>query len=266
MKAEGTYLEKILARTVADLPARKKQRPLDKLRVLANAAPKPVPFEQALRRASPARIIAELKRKSPSKGFIDRDLDVPQTAKDYAAGGAVALSVLTEGPHFAGTLEDLSRARQGCKLPLLRKDFIVDEYQVVEARANGASAVLLIVAALDDAQLRGFSKLCRDLQLDALVEVHDEAELTRALDAGAVLVGINNRDLRTFEVDLATTERLAPIAKRAGSFVVSESGLQTPDDVRRLASAGADAFLVGEALLLAASRVDAVRALVRSVG
>jgi indole-3-glycerol phosphate synthase len=265
MKATGTYLEKILARTVADLPARKVKKPLPMMRVLANAAPKPVPFEQSLRRAPTARIIAELKRKSPSKGFIDRDLDVTQTAKDYADGGAVALSVLTEGPNFAGTLEDLGRARQGCKLPLLRKDFIVDEYQIVEARVNGASAILLIVAALENKQLVDFLKLSRELALDALVEVHDPAELDRALDTGAALIGINNRDLRTFQVDLGTTERLAPTAAKSGAFVVAESGIQTPADVKRLAAAGAEAFLVGESLLLAASRADAVRSLVGSL-
>lgn len=261
MKGEGTYLERILARTIADLPARKKQRPLATLRILAGAAPKPVPFEQSVRRAPAARIIAELKRKSPSKGFIDRDLDVPQTAKDYAAGGAAALSVLTEGPHFAGSLDDLSRARQGCKLPLLRKDFVVDEYQLVEARVNGASAILLIVAALDDTQLRDFLKLARELTLDALVEVHDSAELNRALDSGAGMIGINNRDLKTFQVDLETTGRLAPTAARAGALVVAESGIQTPDDVKRLAASGAEAFLVGESLLLAGDRAEAVRAL-----
>ena len=241
MTAEGTYLEKILARTVADLPARKKQKPLPMLRVLANAAPKPVPFEQSLRRSPAARIIAELKRKSPSKGFIDRDLNITETAKDYAAGGAVALSVLTEGPNFAGALEDLGRARQGCKLPLLRKDFIVDEYQVVEARVNGASAILLIVAALDQKQLNDFLKLSRELALDALVEVHDRAELDRALDSGAGLAGINNRDLKTFNVDLTTTEQLAPTAAKSGALVVAESGIQTPADVKRLAAAGAEA-------------------------
>jgi indole-3-glycerol phosphate synthase len=261
MKAEGTYLEKILARTVADLPARQKQRPLATLRVLAAAAPKPIPFEQSLRRTRPARIIAELKRKSPSKGFIDRDLDITQTAREFTAGGAAALSVLTEGPHFAGSLEDLARARQGSKLPLLRKDFILDEYQVVEARTNGASAILLIVAALEGSRLPELMKLAREMQLDALVEVHDHAELDRALDSGAGLIGINNRDLRTFQVDLATTERLAPIAARSGALVVAESGIQSAQDIRRLSGVGAEAFLVGESLLLAGSRTEAVRGL-----
>lgn len=265
MKAEGTYLERILARTTADLPARQKQKPIALLRTFAKAAPKPIPFEQSIRRASPARIIAELKRKSPSKGFIDRDLNIAETAADYQAGGAVALSVLTEGPHFAGTLEDLTRARQGCKLPLLRKDFIIDEYQIAEARVNGASAILLIIAALEGRKLAELLKQSREYGLDAIVEVHDAAELERALDSGAAIIGINNRDLRTFEVDLTTTERLAPVAAKAGTLVITESGIQTPEDVRRLAGAGAEAFLVGESLLRAGSRSDAVRALVRAL-
>jgi len=261
MKAQGTYLEKILARTAADLPARQKQKPLQILRVLAKAAPKPVPFEQTLRRAPAARIIAELKRRSPSKGFLDRDLDLTETAKEYSAGGAVAISVLTETPNFAGTLEDLGRARLGCKLPLLRKDFIIDEYQVVESRVNGASAILLIVAALEGKQLSDLLKLTREYGLDALVEIHDAAELERALDAGAGLIGINNRDLKSFAVDLAITERLAPAASKAGAFVVAESGIHTPADIKRLAQAGAEAFLVGESLILAGNRTEAVQSL-----
>jgi indole-3-glycerol phosphate synthase len=262
MKAAGTYLEKILTRTAADLPARQKQKPLGMLRALAKAAPKSPPFEQTLRRTPAARIIAELKRKSPSKGFIDRDLDVAVTAQDYAKGGAAAISVLTEGPFFAGTLDDLSRVRQACSVPLLRKDFIIDPYQIVEARAHGAGAVLLIVAALDGKQLSEFIRLAREFELEALVEVHDAAELDRALDAGAAMIGINNRDLKTFEVDLGTTERLAPAAAKAGTLVVAESGIKGAGDIRRLAAAGADAFLVGETLLLAADRAKAVRELV----
>lgn len=264
MKAAGTYLAKILERTKADLPARKKAKAEPLLRTFAKSAPKTPGFEQTLRRTPPARIIAELKRKSPSKGFLDRDLDVTKTAKEYEAGGAAALSVLTEPAFFNGALEDLSRARAGCRLPLLRKDFIIDPYQIVEAKVGGASAVLLIVAALEDKELRDFLKLAREFDLDALVEVHDEAEMDRALDLGAPVVGINNRDLRTFEVDLGITERLAPKAAKAGALVVAESGIETPDDIRRLAKAGADAFLVGESLIRSAYRADAVKALVEA--
>lgn len=265
MKAQGTYLEKILTRTRADLPARMKQKPGALLSTLARAAPAQPGFEKALRQAPRAAVIAEIKRKSPSKGFLDRDLDPSVIAADYAEGGASALSVLTEPAFFNGSLEDLARARAGCKLPLLRKDFIVDEYQLFEARVSGASAVLLIVAALTPRELGALLRQARALSLDALVEVHDEEELYVALDAGATLVGINNRDLKTFEVDLAVTETLAPKAVKAGTLVVAESGIQTPEDVKRLAAAGAGAFLVGESLVRAGDRVAATRSLVEAL-
>jgi indole-3-glycerol phosphate synthase len=265
MKAAGTYLEKILARTRLDVEERKRLKAPALLKTLARSAPRPPGFETSLRAAKGARLIAELKRRSPSKGFIDRDLDVTQTARDYTTGGAAALSVLTEGAHFGGSLEDLSRARAGTGLPLLRKDFVLDEYQLSEARVAGASAVLLIVAALEARLLAALLKESRALGLEALVEVHDDAELDAALDAGAAMVGINNRDLRTFSVDLAVTERLAPRAAKAGTLVVAESGISTPDDLRRLASAGADAFLVGESLIRAADRAAATRALVSAL-
>lgn len=264
MKAQGTYLERILARTAADLPARQKHKPPAIMRTYAKAAPRVPSFEHALRHAAGVPLIAELKRKSPSKGFLDADLDIAQTATDYEQGGAAALSVLTEGPHFAGSIEDLGRARQGCKLPLLRKDFIIDPYQLSEARVGGASAVLLIVAALDDKQLPALLREARELGLESLVEVHDAGELDRALDAGAVMIGINNRDLKTFAVDLETTARLAPAARKAGCLVIAESGIKDPEDVRRLLAAGADAFLVGEALIAAADRKAATRALVEA--
>lgn len=265
MKADGTYLEKILTRTRADLPARIKKQPAAILKTFAAAAPRQPSFEKSLRDAKGAAIIAEIKRKSPSKGFLDADLDPALVAKDYAAGGASALSVLTETAFFNGSLEDLKRARGGCALPLLRKDFIVDEYQLLEARVAGASCVLLIVAALSPKELGALLKAARALSLDVLVEVHDEEELIIALDAGATIVGINNRSLKSFDVDLAVTERLAPKAAKAGTLVVAESGIATPADVRRLAAAGACAFLVGESLVRAGDRVQATRALVEAI-
>lgn len=265
MKAEGTYLEKILARTAADLPARKKAKSPTVLEAYAKGAPKPAGFEAALGAGGGARIIAEIKRRSPSQGDIDRDLDAPVIAREYEQGGAAAISVLTDSPFFAGTIEDLARTKNVTKVPLLRKDFIIDPYQLMEARVAGASAALLIVAALDGPKLFELMKAARELRLECLVEVHDDAELDRALDAGATLIGINNRDLRQFTVDLAVTERLAPRAIRSGSVVVAESGIKTADDVRRLAAAGAKGFLVGESLVRAGDRTQAVRELVAAL-
>lgn len=265
MKAEGTYLDKILQRTRADLPARMKQKPAALLKTLAKAAPAQPSFVAALKKAPGAAIIAEMKRKSPSKGFLDAEMNPGEIAADYESGGAAALSVLTEPAFFNGSLEDLARARSACRLPLLRKDFVVDEYQLIEARVQGASAALLIVAALTPKELKTFLKSSTELGLEALVEVHDRPELDRALEAGATLIGINNRDLRTFAVDLAVTETLAPIAVAAGALVVAESGVQGPDDIRRLHAVGARAFLVGETLMRAGDRVAATRELAGAI-
>jgi indole-3-glycerol phosphate synthase len=258
MKAQGTYLEKILARTATEIAARKKQKPLATLKVFAKAAPRSPPFEQTLRRSLPHRIIGELKRKSPAQGFLDRDLDLAVTAREYTEGGTAAVAVHTEGPFFGGSLEDLARARQGAKLPVLRLDFIVDEYQLVESRVNGASAVNLVVAALEKKQLPELMKAARELEIEPVVEVHDAGDLDRALDAGAGLIAINNRELAKGTVDLGVTETLAPAASRSGALVLSYGGILTADDVRRAAAAGAEAFIIGEALLKAASRSQAV--------
>ena len=257
MKAEGSYLQRILARTATEVAARKKQKPLPLLRAFAKAAPRPAPFEQTLRRAPPVRIIGELRRKNP-QGFIDRDLDLSLTATEFTQGGAVALSVVTEGPYFAGTIEDLGRARQGSKLPLLRRDFIIDEYQVVESRVNGASAIVLMASK----QLPELMRVTREMELDAVVEVRHAAELDQALDAGAAIVGINNRGLETLEIDLLITERLAAPAAKAGALVVSIGGISSQEDIKRLAAAGSDAFLIGEALLRSADRAAKTRELV----
>jgi indole-3-glycerol phosphate synthase len=193
-------------------------------------------------------VIAELKRRSPSKGEIRPDFDAVAIARAYQAGGAAALSVLTDERFFGGSLAVLEAVRAASSLPLLRKDFVIDSYQIDEARVAGADAVLLIVAALTPRTLSRLDEHARDLDLDVLVEVHDEAELEVAKTIGADLIGINNRDLKSFATDLAVTERLAKLVPE-GVLIVAESGISEPADVERLARAGATAFLVGESLM-----------------
>jgi indole-3-glycerol phosphate synthase len=228
----------------------------------AESSPVPRDFSGALRRPDGClAVIAEIKRRSPSKGALAPDLDPAVTARRYAAGGAAALSVLTDGPYFDGSLADLAAARAAVALPVLRKDFTLDPLQVVEARAAGADAVLLITAALpDDAQLGDLAATAAALGLAALVEVDDEAGLERALDAGATLVGVTNRNLRTFGEDLSTAERLAARIP-AGVVSVAESAIRSPADAQRMAEAGFDAVLVGEALVKAADPEAAVASL-----
>jgi indole-3-glycerol phosphate synthase len=219
---------------------------MQRLATQADGAPRG--FAEALRSAPAPRIVAEVKRRSPSKGEIRADFDPAAIAKSYGEAGAAALSVLTDERYFGGRLEYLGLARRAAGVPILRKDFVVDAYQIDEARAAGADAVLLIVAALDPAALQDLASHAAGRGLDALVEVHDERELDAALAIGATLLGVNNRDLRTFHTDLGVTERLAKRVPR-GSLLVSESGIFTHDDVRRLEAAGAQAFLVGESLM-----------------
>jgi len=243
------FLEGVLARKREELRRRKERIPEAELERFS--VPRPaLRLTDAL---SPPggllRIIAELKRASPSAGRI-AELDAAAQARTYARGGAAAVSVLTDGAGFGGSLEDLASVRGACGLPLLRKDFILDRYQLVEACAHGADAALLIVAALEPGALRELIAAAAELGLDALVEVHGEQELDAALEAGARIVGINNRDLRTFEVDLATTERLAPRIPEDVPFV-AESGIRSRADVVRLRRAGASNFLIGEALVRA---------------
>jgi indole-3-glycerol phosphate synthase len=228
----------------------------------AAAAPSPRDLAAALRRPDGRlAVIAEIKRRSPSKGALAPDLDPSATAAAYAKGGAAALSVLTDGPYFDGSLDDLRTARAAVPLPVLRKDFTLDPIQITEARAAGADAVLLIAAALpDDALLRDLLAVAGALGLTALVEVDDEAGLDRALAAGSAVVGITNRDLHSFAEDLTTAERLA--ARLPASVVaVAESAIRSPDDARRMADAGFDAVLVGEALVQAPDPAAAVAAL-----
>src|SRR5947209_5425340 len=234
-------------------------RTLDELQRAALAGPPVRPFRAAL--AAPGMgVIAEIKRRSPSKGDLAPDLVPAVLAKAYADGGADCLSVLTEVEFFGGAAADLAEARSAVDLPILRKDFTVSEADVYDARAMGADAVLLIVAALSQSELSTLRLLAHQLDMAALVEVHDEEELERALDAGAKLVGVNQRDLRTFEVDAGRAERLAE-AMPPGVVKVAESGIGDADDVRRLASGGYDAVLVGESLVTSAEPAAAVRML-----
>jgi indole-3-glycerol phosphate synthase len=210
-------------------------------------------FLAALRqpKSGSVALIAEVKKASPSAGVICKDFDPVRIAKEYEAGGASCLSVLTDEKFFQGSLDYLRQIRAAVKLPLLRKDFIIDERQILEAIEWGADAILLIVAILDDARLKRFHALAVEAGLAVLVEAHDEAELDRAVAIGAPLIGVNNRDLKTFKVDLATTERLAARLKRKAGvpLLVAESGIHTSADVRRLAKCGANAILVGESLI-----------------
>jgi indole-3-glycerol phosphate synthase len=205
-------------------------------------------------------VIAEFKRRSPSAGTLREDADVNAVVRAYERGGAAAVSVLTERPSFGGSLEDLRLARRACQLPILRKDFIIDPYQLHEARAAGADAVLLIVAALQDDEIAALQLAARELGLDVLVEVHDQAELGRALRAGAELIGINNRDLRDFTVDVQRTSQLIGQVP-AGTAVVSESGITTAQQLRALEQQGLDAVLVGELLMRAPDPEAALLAL-----
>ena len=246
-------LARILARKREEIGASIRQVPLAEMRRRAADAPTPRGFRAALEarigEGRPA-VIAEIKRASPSRGIIRQDFDPPRIAAGYERGGAAALSVLTDREFFQGSPEHLRAARTATSLPVLRKDFLIDPWQVHEARAMGADCVLLIVAALDDDSLRDLAELAREVGVDTLVEVHDEAELERALRIPAPLVGINNRDLRTFETSLATTERLAPRVP-VDRRTVTESGIASREDVAGLRARDVHAFLVGEAFMSA---------------
>jgi len=255
----GDLLADILERTEADLARAKQDVPLETLRQRLGPLNRGRPFSEALV-AEGISLIAEMKRASPSRGPIRPGASVTEIVRAYEAAGAAACSILTEGPHFQGSLDDLVEARSACSLPLLRKDFIIDPYQLVEARVAGADAVLLIVAALGPDRLDQLLRAAADLGLDCLVEVHDEEEVAIAIEAGAELVGVNNRDLHTFEVDLGTTFRLLPDIP-AGTVVVAESGISSRRDVIELENAGVDAILVGEALMRAEDPGEAIRAL-----
>ena len=217
-------------------------------------------FREALRRASGQAVIAELKKASPSKGLIRADFPVAELACDLAAAGAAALSVLTNEQYFQGSLRNLELASAAVPIPCLRKDFIVDPVQIIQARAHGADAILLIVAALSDGELEQLLACAREWQLDVLCEVHDGAELQRALDTGFDLIGVNNRNLHTFQVDLNTALQLAELMP-AEVVRVAESGIESAGDISRLRQAGYDGFLIGESLMRAPQPGDALREL-----
>ena len=253
----ATYLDKILAAHRATASA--DTRNVDELREQALRSSPPRPFGAPLRNER-LSVIAEIKRRSPSKGTLGGDVDPAEVAREYELGGAAALSVLTDEDHFGGSRQDLVLARAAGDLPVLRKDFCVDERHLYDARIMGADAVLLIVAALSDQELLRFSALAAELDLDALVEVHDEREAYRALEAGATIIGVNQRDLVTFEVD---HERAVRVGASLPTSVVriAESGVRGPRDAAVLHAAGFDAVLVGESVVTADDRVAAVRAL-----
>lgn len=253
-----TILDKILAQKVDEVATRQAKTPLKKVQNLARVACVPRHFDHALRAGEHVALIAEVKKASPSKGILIENFDPIIIAKTYADNGASAISVLTDTPFFMGDIAYLNQVRGTVRIPVLRKDFIIDPYQVYETRAEEADALLLIIAALDDAQLRDLHALTIELGMSALVEVHDETELDRALAIGATIIGVNNRNLHTFDVDLATTERLAKHIPD-GVILVAESGIFTPDDVLRMGQAGAHAILVGESLVKSGDMAEQVR-------
>lgn len=242
-------LDQIVANKRIEIARRKTRISPDEFRARAESLDAARDFAGALRGEFVA-LIGEIKSGSPSQGEIRANVDPARIAVTYEVNGASAISVLTDRKYFSGELNHLKSARVGSKLPLLRKDFIVDEYQIYESRALQADAILLIVRILDNAQLADYLALADSLGMSALVEVHDEIELERALNSGARIIGLNNRNLADFSVDLATTERLASLVPR-DRIRVSESGIHSREDVRRVARAGADAILVGEALMRA---------------
>ncbi len=264
MSAPETVLARILAETRSEVARRREQVPEAELRQTARRTPASERSLIAAMSGPEIAVIAEFKRRSPSAGALAEDPQLPEIVSAYERGGAAAASILTEGPNFGGSLEDLTTARGVCGLPLLRKDFVVDDYQLLEARAAGADAVLLIVAALSADELRSLQRAAGSLGLEVLVEVHDQAELEAALSSGALLVGINNRDLRDFTVDIQRTERLMGDIPD-GITVVSESGISEPEQLQRLQERGVAGVLVGTSLMRSKDPARALAAL-RSAG
>jgi len=253
-------LQRIAAYKREEVAARKVEMSASQIATAARSAEAPRGFAKALANGSGLALIAEVKKASPSKGLIRADFDPPTLARAYADGGATCLSVLTDGPSFQGADAYLVAARAAVSLPVLRKEFLVDPWQVAQSRALGADAILVILAMIDDGLAADLMAEAEGYGMDALVEVHDAAELARAASLGATLIGVNNRDLRTFVTDLAVTERLAS-ATPTGALLVAESGIFTSEDARRLAKAGAKAMLVGESLMRQPDVTAATRAL-----
>jgi indole-3-glycerol phosphate synthase len=253
-------LTRIVEAKMKRLEAARMRVPEPIVKRMAATAELPPSFSDALATPTGIRIIAEVKKASPSKGVLRPDMQVEELATIYTDSGATAISVVTEEDFFQGDLGWVSTIRKASPLPVLRKDFVVDEYQVYETRAAGASAILFIVAMLDAAELNNFIALAKELKLAALVEVHDEAELEQALEAGASIIGVNNRDLKTFHVRLETSIRLGQLIPDDRLFVV-ESGIHSRQDMQRLTEAGADAFLIGEYFVTSTDPAAALRGL-----
>ena len=262
IKRRGKILDEIMRYHREQLPKIMRQVPLANLRALTSVTPKPLDFYAALQRPG-VSLIAECKKASPSKGLMVPNYDAAQLASDYAKAGASAISVLTDGRHFQGSLADLRDAKEAVRIPVLRKDFIFDPYQVYEARAAGADAILLIVSVLGDNDLRSLLKLTHELGMNALIEVHTEAELERALAVQPRIIGVNNRNLQTFEVDFENTARLRQRIP-ADIVVVGESGVKTAVDVQTLAEIGVDAILVGETLVTSKDPFKTAKMLVQA--